>query len=86
MKVNSIYTTFQGIEYFHTQYEDYFISKCGKVISCKWGKTRLLKQSFDTKKYLTVTINRTTKKVHRIMAETFFENWEKLQVNHIRRK
>ena len=71
MFLNTIYTTFQGISYYKTEYENYYVSKCGKVLSTKYGNNRLLKQSEVTKGYLSVSINRKTIKVHKLISNTF---------------
>lgn len=84
MKLNSLYITFHGVNYYPTEYENYFISCEGNVLSTKWGKQKLLKNHTLTKGYLGVSINTKTIKVHRLMVQTFFENYDpKLQVNHI---
>ena len=63
----------------------YFISNMGNVCSLKYGDYRMLKPSLDTRGYLRVDLwkygVKTTKKVHRLVWETFNEKTS-LQVDH----
>lgn len=81
MKLNAVYTTFNNIKYYPTQYEDYLVSQYGRVLSIKWGKKKLLKP-FSTGKYLCVNINRKSIKIHTLMADTFLGDRSGKQVNH----
>lgn len=84
MKLNSLYITFHGVKYYPTEYKNYFISREGNVVSTKWGKQKLLHNNKISGGYLGVNIEGKTLKVHRLMVQTFFENYDpKLQVNHI---
>jgi hypothetical protein len=72
----------------HPYFSDYSITTDGKVISHKWSKNRELKQQPDRKGYLQVKLSKDkreyTRKVHRLVAETYIKNPECLeQVNHI---
>jgi len=72
----------------HPHFIDYSIGTDGKVISHKWGKEKELKQHPDRKGYLQVKVLKEgkeySKKVHRLVAETYIENPNNLpQVNHI---
>lgn len=76
-------------------YEGYFISKCGQVLStrgnglngCNIKYTKILKPSSDKNgyKYLNLYKNkkRETKKIHRLVAMTFLDDYtEDLTVDH----
>ena len=81
MKLNTIYTTFNGVNYYPTNYKDYLISELGEVLSIKYNKFRILKP-YSTGKYLCVWIKGKSKKIHKIMEEVFFDNPDGKQINH----
>lgn len=70
-------------------FPDYAVTACGKVISTKRGKVRILKACKDSKGYPGVLLyapgaKRKNAKVHRLVATAFLENpMDKPQVNHI---
>lgn len=69
-------------------FPEYLITEDGKVYSTKYNKLRELKPRYDTKGYCIVLLfykgKGTTKKVHRLVAETYIPNPDNLpQVNHI---
>lgn len=60
----------------------HWISNYGRIWSVRWN--RLLKPSYENKRYATIGILGTTYLLHRLVAETFIPNPEnKPQVNHI---
>ncbi len=65
----------------------YKVSNYGRIICLNWnrtGKARMCKLNVDGGGYLKVKIDRVTKLVHRIVAETFIPNHEgKPCVDHI---
>ena len=65
----------------------YRVSTLGRVKCLSWGKTgkeRICKLSVDGNGYLKVEIDRVTKKVHRLVIESFIPNPEKKPcVDHI---
>lgn len=66
---------------------EYFASSCGKIISAKREKLRVIKQHLDVDGYFTVGISknkrRRTKRVHRLVALSFHRKVKKKnQVNH----
>lgn len=67
-------------------YINYQASKDGKIRTTNFehkGITRILKQNYTEKGYLKVNINGKPKRVHRLIAKTFIDNFdEKLEVNH----
>ena len=71
-----------GVE--HPRYK---VSSYGRIICLKWhrtGKPRLCRLSVEGYGYLVVRIDGVTKRVHRIVAETFISNPEhKPEVDHI---
>ena len=79
---------FEEIEYYKiSDWEDYYISKCGKVLSTKGKKPRILKPGTDKKGYKNVDLRsngkRNTLKIHRLVAKAFLQNYtEDLHVDH----
>ena len=79
---------FEEIEYIEIpDYEGYYASRYGKILSTKRGKPRVLKLSTTTKGYYQVILSSNGKekslKVHRLVAMTFLQNYtEDLQVDH----
>ena len=67
-------------------YANYQANKLGQIKTTNYehkGITKILKQSYTEKKYLKVNINGKPKRVHRLIAKTFLENYdENLEVNH----
>ena len=87
---------FEGIEYYQIpNFEGYYISKCGKVLStrpingvgeCNIKYARILIPSID-KCYKRIGLRKNKKKktmfIHRLLAMTFLEDYsEDLQVDH----
>lgn len=79
---------FHGIKFYETTYENYLISKCGKVYSLK--RNKIMKPSIITSGYEKIMIKNKKIKlnknvtVHRLVAETFIPNPNNLPcVNHI---
>jgi hypothetical protein len=69
-------------------FPNYYVSDCGKIISKKFNKERILKTAKNKWGYLYVSITNGkkyySKTVHRLVADTFKENKIKnLEVNHI---
>ena len=67
-------------------FEDYQVSTCGRAKSLKWGKERILRTK-KTRGYLCVNLYKEgkqySKRVHRLVAETFIPNPNNLpEVNH----
>ena len=79
---------FEEIEYYKiSDWEDYYISKCGKVLSTKGKTPRILKFGTDRYGYHYVNLcsngKRKVMKVHRLVAKVFLQNYtEDLQVDH----
>ena len=76
---------FNGIKFYPIKnFDNYYISKCGKVFSKKTDK--ILKESGKEYRYVILVSEskRFTKKIHRLVAETFIKNdcIEKNVVNH----
>lgn len=68
-------------------FKDYYASKCGKILSMKGLKPRILKQCFSHNGYLLVGLfnnnKNVTKRVSRLIAETFIINtYNKPEVDH----
>jgi len=66
-------------------YPEYRVTDKGVVISCQWGKRRILKQTKNHKGYPMVRLGRNKlASVHRLVAIAFIPNPDnKPQVNHI---
>ena len=70
------YIKYQGIKfYFHPYHKDYLASRCGKILSLKWNKKRILKLHSNCWGYLVFNFYKNNKKkkyfVHRFVFETF---------------
>lgn len=67
-------------------YNGYQASEIGEIRTINYehkGITKILKQSYTEKGYLKVNINGKPKRVHRLVAKTFLDNFDdKLEVNH----
>ncbi len=81
---------FELIKYYPIpDYDKYYISKCGKILSCRRKTPVLLNPCIDVWGYNKVQLyleksSRKTILVHRIVAKTFLENYtEDLEVDHI---
>ena len=62
----------------------YKISNEGRVMSLKFGKQKLLKNSVNSEGYFTVGLNRKTYHIHRLVAEHFLDKPEgKSEIDHI---
>ena len=73
---NREYVKYQDIKfYFHPYHKYYLASKCGKILSLKWNKTKLMKLQIRTGGYLGFQLyeNNVRKdySVHRYVFETF---------------
>ena len=73
---NREYVKYQGIKFFwHPFYKDYLASKCGKILSLKRNKKRILKGKNGKSNYLIFCLYENNKKkfylVHRFIFETF---------------
>ena len=70
-------------------YDKYYVSKCGKILSCRRENPTLMKPWLNDWGYHRVQLyyeksKRKTILVHRIVAKTFLENYtEDLEVDHI---
>tara|TARA_R110002153_G_scaffold124664_1_gene271269 strand:- start:343 stop:864 length:522 start_codon:yes stop_codon:yes gene_type:complete len=79
---------FEEIEYTEiTDYENYYISRCAKVLSTKGRKPRILKPRTIKIGYKIVSLYSNGKEknmtVHRIVAKTFLQDYtEDLDVDH----
>lgn len=78
-----------GIKFYATAYEDYYISTDGEVLSTKGKAPRVLKPGDNGSGYLFVVVCcdglRKTIKIHRLMAETFALPGSGDTVDHIDR-
>lgn len=68
-------------------FDGYFISDCGKVVSTKYNKKRILKTTYGKKGYEDVKLcknNKTTHKmIHRLVGEVFVQNpYNKPEIHH----
>lgn len=65
-------------------YPEYFVSNLGRVKSTKYKKERIIKPQLDHRGYLNVYLNKKRIRIHRLVAELFLDNPNKLpQVDHI---
>ena len=66
---------FQKIMFYrHPIYQDYLASRCGKILSLKWNKTKLLRLQVQKNGYVMFSISQNGNKslyVHRFVFETF---------------
>ena len=67
---------FQDIKFFwHPYHKDYLASRCGKILSLKWNKKRILKFRKTGNNYLTFCLYENNKKrdyyIHRFIYECF---------------
>jgi hypothetical protein len=80
---------FNDIDFYKIKdFEGYYISKCGKVLSIRWKRFNILNPPPNHNGYLRfILCNKQIKKaifVHRLVAETFIPNSKnKRTVNHI---
>jgi hypothetical protein len=79
---------FENIDFYKTDFEDYYISKCGKVLSTRVRHIKLRKICIDRYGYSFITIKEGNKtimlRIHRLVAQHFIPNPKnKPQVNHI---
>ena len=73
---NREYVKYQGIKFFfHPFIKDYLASRCGKILSLKWNKKRILKIHKTTNGYFDFKICENNKKrnysIHRFVYQTF---------------
>ena len=63
-------------------WSDYKVSTFGRIMSCKWGKEKILKLFPDKDSYYRVTLcnkdKHKTSKIHRLVALTFLPNYYNL--------
>ena len=76
MEEDREYIEFQNIKFFyHPYYKYYLASKCGKILSLKWNKKRILKLHTTKYGYLDFNIYENNKGrhyyIHRFVYETF---------------
>lgn len=70
---------YNDIRYYQVEdFEDYYISKCGKVLSSKCNKFKLLKKRLMPSGYFSVVLTKNNKPyfrlVHRLLAYNFIPN------------
>ena len=73
---NREYIEFKDIKFFcHPYHKDYLASRCGKILSLKWNKKRILKLSLNSNGYFYFHFSENNKKrnylIHRYVFETF---------------
>ena len=73
---NREHIKYQGIKFFfHPYHKDYLASRCGKILSLKWNKKRILKLHSNCWGYLVFNFYKNNNKkkyfVHRFVFETF---------------
>ena len=80
---------FQEIKFFwHPFHKDYLASKCGKILSLKYNKKRILKFRKNRNNYLTFHFCENNKKrnfyIHRFVFETFKGSIPKgMEIDHV---
>ena len=72
------------------EFPDYKISNMGRVMSCKWGKEKMIKIFLDRDKYKITCLYKDSKskqrRIHRLIAQAFIPNPDNLPtVDHIDR-
>lgn len=55
-------------------YEDYYVSRCGKILSNKFNKFKILKLKIDKSGYKHASLNQKYYLVHRLVGLTFIFN------------
>ena len=73
---NRAFIEYQDIKFFwHPWHKDYLASKCGKILSLKWNKKRILKSRNNGNNYFTFYLCDKSKRrnyyIHRFVFETF---------------
>ena len=68
------YIKYQGIKfYFHPYHKDYLASRCGKILSLKWNKKRILKLHSNCWGYLVFNFYKNNKKKNILYIDLYLK-------------